>query len=71
YTADSIGRKHSVVAGAADTRQLHDHPGAEEHAGHAVREEQRRLCSPQVESCTPLFLSDSMACVLFCSRMIV
>ncbi|TRE14174.1 hypothetical protein FG573_024200, partial [Salmonella enterica subsp. enterica serovar Derby] len=35
YTADSIGRKHSVVAGAADTRQLHDHPGAEEHAGHA------------------------------------
>ncbi|WP_409997743.1 plasmid mobilization relaxase MbeA, partial [Escherichia coli] len=41
-TADSIGRKHSVVAGAADTRQLHDHPGAEEHAGHAVREEQRR-----------------------------
>ncbi|MDE7981784.1 hypothetical protein PZE18_27355, partial [Escherichia coli] len=32
---------------------------------------QRRLCSPQVESCTPLFLSDSMACVRFCSRMVV
>ena len=40
--ADSIERGHSVVAGAADTRQLLDHPGAEEHAGHAFREEQRR-----------------------------
>ncbi|WP_423241093.1 plasmid mobilization relaxase MbeA [Erwinia amylovora] len=39
--ADSLERGHSVVAGAADTRQLHDHPGAEEHAGHAFREEQR------------------------------
>ena len=39
---DSRQLGHSVVAGAADTRQLHDHPGAEEHAGHAVREEQRR-----------------------------
>ena len=39
--ADSLGRGHSVVAEPADTRQLHDHPGAEEHAGHAVREEQR------------------------------
>ncbi|EPV0754114.1 plasmid mobilization relaxase MbeA [Enterobacter hormaechei] len=39
--ADRLERGHSVVAGAADTRQLHDHPGAEEHAGHAFREEQR------------------------------
>ena len=39
--ADRLGRGYSVVAGAADTRQLHDHPGAEAHAGHAVREEQR------------------------------
>ncbi|MBN4807502.1 hypothetical protein H4F75_24840 [Enterobacter asburiae] len=31
----------------------------------------RRRSSPQVVSCTPLFLSDSMACVLFCSRMVV
>ncbi|HHU4123574.1 TPA: plasmid mobilization relaxase MbeA [Raoultella ornithinolytica] len=40
--ADRIERGHSVVAGAADTRQLHDYPGAEEYAGHAFREEQRR-----------------------------
>ena len=40
--ADSLMRGHSVVAGAADSRQLHDHPGADAHAGHAVREEQRR-----------------------------
>lgn len=40
--ADRVERGHSVVAGAADTRQLHNHPGAEEHAGLAVREEQRR-----------------------------
>lgn len=40
---DRLERWHSVVAGAADTRQLHDHPGAEEHAGHAVREEQHGL----------------------------
>ncbi|MBN3166072.1 plasmid mobilization relaxase MbeA, partial [Pectobacterium brasiliense] len=30
--ADRLERGHSVVAGAADTRKLHDHPGAEEHA---------------------------------------
>ena len=39
---DRLERGHSVVAGATDTRQLHDHPGTEEHAGHAFREEQRR-----------------------------
>ena len=54
YTADSIGRKHSVVAGAADTRQLHDHPGAEAHAGHAVREEQRRAALDLRRAETPL-----------------
>ena len=54
YTADSIGRKHSMVAGAADTRQLHDHPGAEEHAGHAVREEQRRAALDLRRAETPL-----------------
>jgi hypothetical protein len=32
---------------------------------------QRRLCSLKVESCTPLFRSDSMASVLFCFRMVV
>ena len=31
--SDSLERGHSVVAESADTRQLHDHPGAEEHAG--------------------------------------
>ncbi|WP_416350788.1 plasmid mobilization relaxase MbeA, partial [Salmonella enterica] len=31
--ADSLGRGHSVVAGAADTRQLHEYPGAEGRAG--------------------------------------
>lgn len=36
--ADSIQRGHSVVAGAADTRQLHEHPGAEGRAGEAERE---------------------------------
>lgn len=40
--ADRLERGHSVVAGAADTRQRHDNTGAEEHAGHAVGEEQRR-----------------------------
>jgi hypothetical protein len=40
--ADRLERGHTVVAGAADTRQLHNHPGAEEHAGHAVGEQQRR-----------------------------
>ncbi|WP_227515323.1 MbeB family mobilization protein [Klebsiella pneumoniae] len=69
--ADSVERGHSVVAGAADTRELYDHPGAEEHAGHAVREEQRRTALDLRRAETPLFLSDSMACVLFCSRMVV
>ncbi|MBJ3579590.1 hypothetical protein JGC46_23200 [Salmonella enterica subsp. enterica serovar Derby] len=32
---------------------------------------QRRLSSPQVVSWTPLFFSESMACVLFCSWMVV
>ena len=35
--ADRIERGHSVVAGAADTRQLHEHPGAERRAGEAER----------------------------------
>ncbi|MGY0147821.1 plasmid mobilization relaxase MbeA [Edwardsiella tarda] len=42
HAADSLERGHSVVAGATDTRQLHDHSRAEAYAGHAVREEQRR-----------------------------
>lgn len=37
-TADRHERRHSVVAGTADTRQLHDHPGAEGRAGEAERE---------------------------------
>ena len=36
--ADSLERGHSVVAGAADTRQLREHPGAEGRAGEAERE---------------------------------
>ncbi|EBK8075316.1 nuclease [Salmonella enterica] len=36
--ADRLERGHSLVAGAADTRQLHDHPGAEGRAGEAERE---------------------------------
>ena len=52
--ADSLKCGHSVVAGAADTRQLHDHPGAEEHAGHAVREEQRRAALDLRRAETPL-----------------
>ena len=52
--ADRLERGHSVVAGAADTRQLHDHPGAEEHAGHAVREEQRRAALDLRRAETPL-----------------
>lgn len=36
--ADRLGRGHSVVAGAADTRQLHEHPGAEGRTGEAERE---------------------------------
>ena len=35
-------RERAVVAGAADGRELHDHRGAEGHAGDAVGEEQRR-----------------------------
>lgn len=35
--ADRIERGHSVVAGAADTRQLHEHPGAERRAGETER----------------------------------
>ncbi|MDM6909802.1 nuclease, partial [Enterobacter hormaechei] len=31
--ADRLERGHSVVAESADTRQLREHPGAEEHAG--------------------------------------
>ena len=52
--ADSLKRGHSVVAGAADTRKLHDHTGAEEHAGHAVREEQRRAALDLRRAETPL-----------------
>ena len=35
---DRLERGHSVVAGAADTGELHDHPGAEGRAGEAERE---------------------------------
>ena len=52
--ADRIERVHSVVAESADTRQLHDHPGAEEHAGYAVREEQRRAALDLRRAETPL-----------------
>ncbi|WP_423246464.1 plasmid mobilization relaxase MbeA [Pectobacterium colocasium] len=52
--ADLVERGYSVVAGAADTRQLHDHQGAEEHAGHAVREEQRRATHDLRRAETPL-----------------
>ena len=52
--ADSLKCGHSMVAGAADTRQLHDHPGAEEHAGHAVRAEQRRAALDLRRAETPL-----------------
>jgi len=51
---DSRQLGHSVVAGAADTRELYDHPGAEEHAGHAVREEQRRTALDLWRAETPL-----------------
>ena len=53
-SADRLERGNSVVAGAADTRQLHDHPGAEAHAGHAVREEQRRAALDLRRAETPL-----------------
>ncbi|WP_455906296.1 hypothetical protein, partial [Kitasatospora purpeofusca] len=52
--ADRFERGHSVVAESADTRQLHDHPGAEEHAGYAVRSEQRRAALDLRRSETPL-----------------
>lgn len=35
--ADRVERGHFVVAGAADDRQLHEHPGAEGRAGEAER----------------------------------
>ncbi|MCI5472534.1 nuclease, partial [Escherichia coli] len=35
--SDRLRRGHSLVAGAADTRQLHEHPGAEGSAGEAER----------------------------------
>ena len=40
--ADRHEREHSVVAGAADHRELPDYPGAGADAGHAVGEEPRR-----------------------------
>ena len=52
-------RGHSVVAGATDTRQLHEHPGAEGCAGQAERENvwrefperQQRAVSGTAERC--------------------
>lgn len=41
-SADSIQRGHSVVAGEADTRQLHEYPGAEGCAGEAERADMGR-----------------------------
>lgn len=35
--ADRLERGHSVVAESADTRQLHEHPGAEGHTGETER----------------------------------
>lgn len=52
--ADRVERGHSVVAESADTRQLHDHTGAEEHAGHAGTEEQRRAALDLRRAETPL-----------------
>ncbi len=43
-----------LEAGEPDTRELHDHPGAEEHAGHAVREEQRRSALDVRRAETPM-----------------
>ena len=40
--ADRLERGHTVVAGAADPRQLHNHPRSETNANPAVAEEQRR-----------------------------
>lgn len=42
---DRLERGHSVVAGAADTRQLHEHPGAEGGAGKAERPDMGRELS--------------------------
>ena len=39
HAADSLERGHSVVAGATDTRQLHEYPGAERRAGEAERQD--------------------------------
>ncbi|TRE14870.1 nuclease, partial [Salmonella enterica subsp. enterica serovar Derby] len=52
-TADSIGRKHAGGAGAAETRQGHEQPGAEEHAGQAGGEEQRRAARDRRRAETP------------------
>ncbi|HBY1121595.1 TPA: nuclease [Klebsiella pneumoniae] len=52
--ADSLERRHSVVAESADTRQLHDHPGAEEHGGHTLREERRPTTLDLWRAETPL-----------------
>ncbi len=43
-----------MVAESADTRQLREHPGAEEHAGDAVRAEQRRAALDLRRAETPL-----------------
>ncbi|CAX53401.1 plasmid mobilization relaxase MbeA [Erwinia pyrifoliae] len=42
---DRLERGHSVVAGAADTRQLHEHPGTEGRAGEAERADMGREIS--------------------------
>ncbi|PAP51998.1 nuclease, partial [Salmonella enterica subsp. enterica serovar Braenderup] len=52
--ADCLKCGHSLVAGAADTRHLLDHPGADEHAGLAVREDQRRAAHVLRRGTTPL-----------------
>ncbi|KKB02639.1 DNA polymerase, partial [Pantoea anthophila] len=57
--ADRVERGHSMVAGEPDTRELHDHPGAEEHAGHAVREEQRRSALDVRRAETPMCEGES------------
>ena len=51
---DSLERRYSMVAESADTRQLHDHPGAEEHGGHTLREEQRPATLDLWRAETPL-----------------
>ncbi len=52
--ADRLERRDSLVAGTTDTRQLHDHPGAEEHTDHAVRKEQRCAALDLRRGKTPL-----------------